>query len=78
MAMYHTIEFHSDLVVTVEVSPTQLLERLRIPKGTRCSAQVKPSVVQTPHGPVEVADLFFEDGTVTRSVLFERFAFVDE
>jgi hypothetical protein len=44
--MYHTIEFHSDLVVTVEVSRKQPLERLSIPKGTRRSAQVKPAVVE--------------------------------
>jgi hypothetical protein len=32
-------------------------------------------VVETDDGPVEVADLFFADGTTTRSVRFEAFAF---
>ena len=40
-------------------------------------AQVKPQVVETETGPVEVADLFFADGTTSRSVPFDDFAFVD-
>ena len=53
------------------------LERLLIRRGTRLHAQVKPYVVETAEGPVEVADLFFADGTATRAVRFERFRFVD-
>lgn len=75
--MYHSIEFNDDLVVDLEVSPKLPLEQLRICKGTRRSVQVKPYVVETPYGFVEVADLFFADGTATRSVPFERFAFVE-
>jgi hypothetical protein len=75
--MYHTIQFNDDLTVDLEVSPKLPLERLRIRRGTRLSAQVKPSVAETANGPVEVADLFFADGTATRSVPFEHFAFVD-
>jgi hypothetical protein len=33
--------------------------------------------VETPEGPVEVADLFFEYGTATRRVPFAYFAFVE-
>jgi hypothetical protein len=75
--MDHTIEFHADLTADLEVSPKQPLEKLRIRKGTRLNAQLKPSVVETSDGPVEVADLFFEDGSTTRSLPFDVFTFVD-
>jgi hypothetical protein len=45
--------------------------------GTRVQAQIKPYVVETEDGPVEVADLFFADGTAARGVLFEAFSLVD-
>ena len=75
--MYHTIEFAVDSLVDVEVSPKQPLERSVIHRGTRVEAQIKPYVVETAEGPVEVADLFFEDGTVTRMVRWEFISFVD-
>ncbi len=75
--MYHTVEFAAVFTVDLEVSPRHRLERLLIHRGDRLSAQVKPHVVETEEGPVEVADLFFPDGTATRSVRFERFRFVD-
>jgi hypothetical protein len=34
-------------------------------------------VVETASGPVEVADLYFADGTTSRSVPFEDFTFVE-
>ena len=34
-------------------------------------------MLDTNDGPVEVADLFFEDGTTTRKVPFTYFAFVE-
>jgi hypothetical protein len=75
--MYHTIEFHAVWNVDLEVSPKQPLEQLRLRKGTRLKAQVKPYVIETADGPVEVADLFFEDGTSARSLPFDLFSFVD-
>jgi hypothetical protein len=75
--VYHTIEFNGDLLVDLEVSSKKPLERLRIRKGTRFCVQLKPYVIETPTGPVEVADLFFPDGTATRSVLFACFSFVE-
>jgi hypothetical protein len=75
--MYDSIQFTADFTVDVEVSPKQPLERLRIQKGTRTRAQVKPYVVDTNGGPIEVADLFFEDGTTTRTVPFACFHFVE-
>lgn len=75
--MYHTIEFHEGRTVDLEVSPKQPLERLRIRRGSRVTAQLKPYVIETADGPTEVADLFFSDGTATRSVPFRLFSFVD-
>jgi hypothetical protein len=63
----------ADLVV----SRKQPLERLRIRKGNRVQAQTKPYVVETAGGPVEVADLFLEDGTAICRVPFAYFAFAE-
>ncbi|HMF19058.1 MAG TPA: hypothetical protein VKE98_17750 [Gemmataceae bacterium] len=75
--MYHCITFLADVIVDVEISPTNWLERLLILQGSHLQAQIKPYVVETANGPVEVADLFFEDGTATRRVPFAYFSFVD-
>jgi hypothetical protein len=53
------------------------LERLRILRGIRAYAALQPRVVESAGGPVEVADLHFKDGTVTRGVPFEHFHFVE-
>jgi hypothetical protein len=42
------------------------------------SAQIKPYVLESTRGPVEVADLFLEDGSVARAVRFATFKFLDE
>jgi hypothetical protein len=75
--MYHTIEFAQELTVDLEISPKHWLEKMLIRPGTCVQAQIKPYVVETEDGPVEVADLFFPDGTATRMVPFESFSFVD-
>jgi hypothetical protein len=75
--MYHTIEFAKEFWIDVEISPKHRLERLRVHKGTRVRARVKPYVVEAVDGPVEVSDLFFEDGTATRLLRCECFSFVD-
>ena len=75
--MYHTIEFATEFMVDLETSPKELLDRLCIQRGVRRRAQIKPYVMQTSRGPIEVADLFFEDGTATRTVPFFCFSFVD-
>jgi hypothetical protein len=76
--MYHTIEFGEDLIVGLEISARRWLERMRIRHGSRLRAQIKPYVVETEDGGVEVADLFFDDGTTTRMVPFRLFSFVDD
>ena len=74
--MYHTITFNVDYTVDLEIAPHAPLERLLLRKGVRVRTQLKPYVAETTDGPVEVADLFFEDGTTTRSVPFGNFSFV--
>jgi hypothetical protein len=49
--------------------------RGNIQRGTYLQAELKPYVVETKDGPVEVADLFFADGTTARSVPFKAFSF---
>ena len=75
--MYHTIEFVVDFVADVEVSPRKPLEQMRIHAGSRRRAQLRPHVVETTQGPVEVADLFFEDGTTTRMIAYSCFSLVE-
>ena len=75
--MYHTLQFIRDLTVDLAVSPKQPLERLLIRKGSRLAAQLRPYVVEGVIGPVEVADLFFADGTSTSGVPFDCFSFVE-
>lgn len=75
--MYHTIEFAEEFTVDLEVSPKHRLERMLIRSGVRLQAQSKPYVVETEDGLIEVADLFFADGTTTRAVPFHSFSFVD-
>ncbi len=74
--MYHTIEFAVEFLADLEMSPEHRLERLLLRKGARLQAQIRPHVVEGAEGPVEVADLFFEDGTATRMVPFACFSFV--
>jgi hypothetical protein len=75
--MYHTIEFLKEFTGDLEVSRKDRLERVQIRPGTCLRVQLKPYVLESPDGPVEVADLFFEDGTATRGVPFSLFSFVN-
>jgi hypothetical protein len=74
--MYHTIEFNVELEVDLEISRSKPLERLLIRKGTNLRAQLRPYIIEAANGPLEVADLFFEDGSVTRRVPFAWFKFI--
>ena len=75
--MYHTLEFAVEFMVDLEVSRNQPLDRMLIRRGTRARAQLRPYVLETEDGPVEVADLFFEDGTSVRGVRYEWFSFAE-
>jgi hypothetical protein len=75
--VYHTIEFFINLVADVEVAPQKPLERLLIHQRSRLRVQLKPYVLEGAHGPVEVADLFLEDGSCIRAVPFACLTFVE-
>jgi len=75
--MHHSITFVAEFMIDLEVSPKDRLERMLIRPGSRMQAKIKPYVVETENGPVEVADLFFADGTITRMVPFESFSLLD-
>lgn len=75
--MYHIIEFAADMWADLERSPKQPLERVQLRRGTRMRAQIRPHVIETLAGLVEMADLFFEDGTAARNIPFCRFAFTE-
>jgi hypothetical protein len=76
--IYHTVEFPLKGLAELETKGKPQLERLLIQQGTRLNAEIKPYVVETERGPVEVADLFLEDGSVARAVRYATFIFVDE
>ena len=75
--MYHRIRFTAQFTAGVERSPKQPLELLKIRAGVEMRAQIKPYVVESYGEAIEVADLFFEDGAVTRKVPFAIFVFVE-
>ena len=75
--MFHTIEFAVELKTDLERSPSDKLERVTFRQGTRVPAQIRPYVIEGAEGPIEVADLFFEDGSTVRQVPFAWFSLVD-
>jgi hypothetical protein len=76
--MYHNIEFRWSGLAALETPGRRQLEQIVIKQGSRLTAGIKPYVVETSLGPVEVADLLLEDGSVVRGVRFAAFSFVDE
>jgi hypothetical protein len=75
--VYYTIEFVADWQGDLERGDARPLERVLLSAGTRKRARLRPLVLEACFGPVEVADLFFEDGSVVRGVPFALFAFAD-
>jgi hypothetical protein len=75
--MYHTIEFRTPVRLDLEIAPERRMERHPVQPGSRFCAQIRPYVVATAYGPVEVADLYFNDGSTTRAVPFAAFTFVE-
>jgi hypothetical protein len=76
-AMYHTIEFDVDILVDMEGSHQHWLVSVLLNRATRVQARLKPSVVETVDGPLEVVDLFFEEGVLARGMPFQFFRLVD-
>ncbi len=75
--MYHTIEFNVTGMIDLETSRKQPIERLCVERGSRLRVQLHPYVIEAADGPAEVADLYLENGSITRAVPVAFFAFTD-
>jgi hypothetical protein len=76
--MYHSIEFARNLLAELDIPGEGRTPRVLIDKGTRLKAEIRPYVVESARGPIEVADLLLEDDTLARAVAFASFRFLDE
>jgi len=75
--MAHRIEFRWLVLAEVERPEYAYSQRVVIKEGTRLMAGVKPYVTESPDGPVELADLTLDDGSIARAVRFAAFRFLD-
>jgi hypothetical protein len=76
--MQHTIRFSVAFVASLETALGNQARKVLLREGGLFRVRLKPYVVETKGGPVEVADLYFDDGTTTRQVPFGFFHFVDQ
>jgi hypothetical protein len=75
--MTHRVEFRWLVLAEVDRPEYAYPQRVVIKEGTRLLAGIEPYVTESPDGPVEVADLQLEDGSVARAVRFAAFRFLD-
>jgi len=77
--MYHMIEFDNASTTDADRddSPSRRSEPIRARQITRAMVRLRPYVVEMDRELFEVADLYFEDGTVLPQVPYARFHFVD-
>lgn len=75
--MYHTIQFAVEILADLESPRKGTIQVPLVKAGSRVRTRVQPYVTETDNGPIEVADLYFEDGTAIRTVPFACFSFVD-
>jgi hypothetical protein len=75
--MAHAIEFRWLVLAEVDRPEYAYPQRVVIKEGTRLSAAITPYVTESPDGPVEVADLTLDDGSIARAVRFAAFRFLD-
>lgn len=75
--MYHLIEFTRQAELDAERGRLYRLERVRVRPGSCFCAQLRPYVLESPAGPLELADLYLDDGALIRAVPFACFRFVD-
>ena len=75
--MAHRIEFRRLVLAEVERPEYAYAQRVVIEEGTQLTAATKPYVTESPDGPVEVADLTLDDGSIARAVRFAAFRFLD-
>jgi hypothetical protein len=75
--MVHAIEFRWVVLAEVDRPEYAYPQRVVIKEGTRLHAHIKPYVAESPDGPIEVADLHLDDGSVARAIRFAAFRFLD-
>jgi len=75
--MIHPIEFRWLVIAEIDGPEYGLMQSVVINEGTRLSAKINPYVAESPGGPIEMADLYLEDGSVIRAVRFAAFQFLD-
>jgi hypothetical protein len=75
--MVHEIEFQRVSLADVERPEYAYPQRVVIQKGTRFTAHVQPHVAESAAGPIEVADLQLDDGTLMRAIRFSAFRFLE-
>ena len=75
--MIHPIEFQRQVFAEVDLPEHTYTQRVIIKEGTRLSAGIKPYVTESSDGPIEVADLLLEDGSIARAVRYSAFRFIE-
>ena len=75
--MMHRIEFRWLVLADVDRPEYAYPQGVVIKEGTRLLAKIKPHVAESADGPIEVADLHLEDGSVARAVRYAAFRFLD-
>jgi hypothetical protein len=76
--MLHTIEFRVSGLVQLEMPGKVMPVQVLMERGTRVRARIKPYVIESDKGPIEVADLLSDDGSAARAVRFAHFRFIDQ
>ncbi len=75
--MSHTLRFTKDVVAELKASPRKPVEVVLIREGECLTTGIRPHVMETSEGPVEVADLFLQDGNTACRVPFGCFTFAE-
>ena len=75
--MCHQIEFCWAVFADVERPGYALGQRMIIKFGERLTARIQPYVVESACGPVEMANLYLEDGAIVTGVRYAAFRFLD-
>jgi hypothetical protein len=76
--MFHSIEFTLRVRAGMAIPGQRRLEKIVLQTGTRLRAEIRPYVAESDLGPLEVADLFLEDGSAVHNVNFASFRFLDD
>jgi hypothetical protein len=75
--MAHLIEFVTDWWVYLECPSRERPGLVMLRRGQRRRAVLRPRIHEGRRGPIEVADLHFEDGGTAWGVPFACFAFAE-